>query len=183
LASRNATLKIILKNRCFFLGYRGQDGLILVFEVGTVLVQYEKIPNFCFFCECGDGVHPKESCQWGDWLRVPFNSLMPARDDRGGRGRGRGRGQGGRGGRGAANKEELDVMEVYADGEEDADKDGDLNMSATLAIEDSKELAPNANVSPLAEQDKKRPRISDKSVVPATENPNVRSVLSFEESG
>ena len=108
---------------------------------------------------------------------------MPARDDRGGRGRGRGRGQGGRGGRGAANKEELDVMEVYADGEEDADKDGDLNMSATLAIEDSKELAPNANVSPLAEQDKKRPRISDKSVVPATENPNVRSVLSFEESG
>jgi hypothetical protein len=44
------------------------------------LVQYEKLPSFCFFCgcmgheviECGDGVHTKASCHWGDWLRVPF---------------------------------------------------------------------------------------------------------------
>jgi hypothetical protein len=40
------------------------------------LVQYEKLPSFCFFCgcmghevtKCGDGVHPKESCGWGEWL-------------------------------------------------------------------------------------------------------------------
>jgi hypothetical protein len=44
------------------------------------LVQYEKLPSFCFFCgcmgheatECGDGVHTKASCHWGDWMRVPF---------------------------------------------------------------------------------------------------------------
>jgi hypothetical protein len=43
------------------------------------LVQFEKLPSFCFFCgcmghdvtECGD-VHAKESCGWGEWLRVPF---------------------------------------------------------------------------------------------------------------
>lgn len=60
------------------------------------LVQYENLPNFCFFCgcmghevtECGDGVHTKESCQWGDWLRVPFTSMVSWREDYGG-GRGR----------------------------------------------------------------------------------------------
>ena len=37
------------------------------------LVQYEKLPTFYFFygcighevVECGDGVHPKEKCEWG----------------------------------------------------------------------------------------------------------------------
>ena len=56
------------------------------------LVQYEKLPSFCFFCgclghevsECGDGIHPKESCDWGDWLRVPFLALVSRRDDHGG---------------------------------------------------------------------------------------------------
>ena len=55
------------------------------------MVQYEKFPGFCFFCgcmghemtECSDGVHPKESCQWGDWLLANFNQ------NAGGRGEGR----------------------------------------------------------------------------------------------
>ncbi|KAM0907655.1 hypothetical protein ACQ4PT_015966 [Festuca glaucescens] len=40
-------------------------------------VQYEKLLDFCNFCgmighivtECGDGVHAKEECQWGEWLK------------------------------------------------------------------------------------------------------------------
>jgi hypothetical protein len=36
------------------------------------LVQYEKIPGFCFHCgmmghevtECGDGVHSRDKCEW-----------------------------------------------------------------------------------------------------------------------
>jgi hypothetical protein len=66
------------------------------------LVQYEKLPSFCFFCgcmghevtECGDGVHPKESYGWGEWLQPPFLPMVAGRDDREGRGRGRGRGHG-----------------------------------------------------------------------------------------
>lgn len=62
------------------------------------LVQYEKLPSFCFFCgclgheasECGDGVHPKETCEWGDWLRAPFMAMTMMREDRGGRSGGRG---------------------------------------------------------------------------------------------
>jgi hypothetical protein len=72
------------------------------------LVQYEKLPSFCFFCgclghevlECGDGAHPKEICDWGDWLRVPYMAVAPMREDRGGRGGGRGRGRGRGAGRG-----------------------------------------------------------------------------------
>lgn len=72
------------------------------------LVQYEKLPIFCYVCglvghemtECGDGVHDEASCGWGDWLLVKFSVGLPARgpargDGRGGawsRGRGRGRG-------------------------------------------------------------------------------------------
>lgn len=74
-------------------------------ERRTLLVQYEKIPSFCFHCgimghevtECGDGVHEHSSCEWGDWLRVPFLGALGSRDDnrgRCGRGGGRGRGRG-----------------------------------------------------------------------------------------
>jgi hypothetical protein len=45
-------------------------------------VQYERIPYFCKFYgfighdvkECGDGVHEDDQCQWGDCLRVVFES-------------------------------------------------------------------------------------------------------------
>jgi hypothetical protein len=71
---------------------------ITIKERMMCLVQYEKLPSFCFFCgilghdvsECGNGVHPKESCDWGDWLRVPFMAFAGTREDQGGRGRGRG---------------------------------------------------------------------------------------------
>lgn len=62
---------------------------IMLKERMKYLVQYEKVPSFCFFCgcmghevvECGDGVHPKESYECGDWLRVPFTALILGIDD------------------------------------------------------------------------------------------------------
>ena len=66
---------------------------ITIKESKRYLVQYEKLPIFCYFCglmghemaECGDGVHDITKCQWGDWLLVKF----------GGNGAGRGSGRGG----------------------------------------------------------------------------------------
>ena len=74
--------------------------LINLKERMTYLVYYEKLLTFCFHCgilghevmECGDGVHHRDKCEWGEWLRVPFVPLV-MRQDRGGRGRGRGRGR------------------------------------------------------------------------------------------
>jgi hypothetical protein len=47
---------------------------ITIKESKRYLVQYEKLPMFCFVCglmgheltECGDGVHDINKCQWGD---------------------------------------------------------------------------------------------------------------------
>jgi hypothetical protein len=41
----------------------------------------------------------------------------------------------------------------------------------------------NATISPLAAQEKKRPRRTERGEEEEKENPNARSVLSFEESG
>jgi hypothetical protein len=68
-------------------------------------VQYEKLPEFCYFCgllghvmtECGDGVHATDQCQWGDWLIVVYDQKPPTNGGRGTAGRtglGRGRGRG-----------------------------------------------------------------------------------------
>ena len=46
----------------------------------TYLVQYEKLPGFCFHCgmighevtECGDGVHNKSNCEWGIGCASPL---------------------------------------------------------------------------------------------------------------
>jgi hypothetical protein len=90
-------------------------------ERTVYLVQYEKLPGFCFHCgmigheitECGDGVHSKFRCEWGDWLRVPFTSMAAAKEDfRGGRGRGRGRGGGRFAGRGDWTDDEVADMET-----------------------------------------------------------------------
>jgi hypothetical protein len=140
------------------------------------LVQYEKLPTFCFFCgcighgvtECGDGVHRKESCQWGDWLRVPFLSLMPGREDaRGGRGGGRGRRRGRGGGRGDSVQDDTEDMETSM-GDEDLDKTlslkkGEINEGGSggvamevISTEQSAHI--DVSISPLKEQKKKRPR-------------------------
>lgn len=53
---------------------------ITLVERSKYLVQYEKLPSFCYHCgligheltECGDGTHKPEDCHWGDWLLVKF---------------------------------------------------------------------------------------------------------------
>ena len=103
------------------------------------LVQYEKLPSFCFFCgcmghevsECGDGRHPAEKCEWGDWLRVPFMAMSVIRDDRGARGRGRGRGQGRGAGRGSGVEDAFEDMDIIVEepelGDENTKKASDGN--------------------------------------------------------
>lgn len=96
---------------------------ITIRESRRYLVQYEKLPTFCFVCgvmgheltECGEGVHDISKCQWGDWLLVKFSVSNI--------GRGIGRGSGARGGmsnrvpgRGwgvARGDDEDEDMEVY----------------------------------------------------------------------
>jgi len=163
---------------------------IMLKERMKYLVQYEKLPSFCYFCghighevyECGDGIHPKETWGWGDWVRVSFASLGAGRDDRGGRGRGgRGRGRGAGFGRGVGGGDDLHEEDLPSDEEEIADQDGDLNMKGTLVLKDA-EIPSNTSVSPLAVQEKKRPRTSSHNVE-GNNQTNARSALSFEESG
>jgi hypothetical protein len=68
-----------------------------------------------------------------------------------------------------------------SDEEEIADQDGDHNMKGTLVLKDA-EIPSNTSVSPLAVQEKKRPRTSSHNVE-GNDQTNARSVLSFEESG
>jgi hypothetical protein len=101
-------------------------------ERRTFLVQYEKIPMFCFHCgfmghevtECGDGVHEKNKCEWGDWLRVSFLVALGGRDDnKCGRGRGGGRGRGR--GRGQVVDSEEDIEEMDTSNGEEGDSDAE----------------------------------------------------------
>jgi hypothetical protein len=103
-------------------------------ERRTFFVQYEKIPMFCFHCgfvgheviECGDGVHEKNKCKWGDWLRVSFLAALGGRDDnRRGRGRGGGRGRGR--GRGQVVDSEEDIEEMDTSNGEEGDSDAEKN--------------------------------------------------------
>jgi len=151
------------------------------------LVQYEKLPAFCFFCgcmghevtECGDGIHSRETCEWGDWLRVQFMPTVPGRDDtRGGRGRGHGRG----GGRGDGAEDAYEDMETYQrDDENSADSQGTGRVAMQVTLlehQDQKEAA----ISPLQEQEKKRPRRSEGGNDSNATKNIIRSALSFEES-
>ena len=94
------------------------------------LVQYEKLLAFCFFygcighdvTECGDGIHSKESCEWGDWLRVPFLPVVSGRDEpHGGGSRGHGRGRGRGGGQGDGVDDEVEDMDTSLEDDEDPD--------------------------------------------------------------
>ena len=102
--------------------------------------------------ECGDGVHPKESCQWGDWLRVPFMPLMVGREDRGGRGRARGRGRGRGGGRGDSEDDQSNYMDTTGEDEIDGDGSGRVAMQVSL-LENSghndNPISPLKDVTPL----------------------------------
>jgi hypothetical protein len=75
-----------------------------------------------------------------------------------------------------------------ADGEDDQaakEKEGDAQGLTNLAQTNLLEYqsAKNATISPIAEQEKKRPRRSEDGEVKNQENPNARSSLSFEKSG
>ena len=122
------------------------------------LVQYEKLPTFCFFCgcighkvvECGDGVHPKEKCEWGEWLRVAFMPSAMVRNERGGRGGGRGRGRSfGRGNGGIEDSDEMyDSLNEDKD-EEDMVVEKDENGMAAEKEEIVNQLG-DQSISPLA---------------------------------
>ena len=72
--------------------------------------------------ECGDRIHSKESCEWGDWLRVPFLPVVSGRGEPcGGVGRGRGRGRGRGGGRGDGVDDEVEDMDTSLGDDEDPD--------------------------------------------------------------
>lgn len=140
------------------------------------MVQYEKIPTFCFFCgmighevtECGDGVHEQNRCEWGDWHRVPFFAALGGREENshrrgrgGGRGRGRGRNQF------AGSKHDVDDMETSDDddGGSDAEKNSrmmeDLEAHGKGLVAQHVKLLENSPqdsmvMSPQKEQEKKR---------------------------
>lgn len=101
---------------------------ITIKESRRYLVQYEKLPIFCYVCgvmghemtECGDGVHDLSKCQWGDWLLVKFPSSSVGRGlgcgggGRGGwssRGRGRGRGMAGE----VGDEEDIEIYDEELD--------------------------------------------------------------------
>ena len=139
------------------------------------LVQYEKLPAFCYFCgcmghevtECGGGTHKKESCESGDWLRAPFVPIISGRDDlRGGGGRGRGRGGGRGGGRGFGADDEIEPMDTSLGDEEEDPNQTLIRKSEELAGDGSGRVAMQVNllehssqkdlsISPIKEQEKK----------------------------
>lgn len=151
------------------------------------LVQYEKLPNFCYVCgimgheltECGDGVHDANKCGWGEWLLVRFlpTSGHRAPNRGGGRSGGRGRGRG----RGWADSSVDSEMEDIEEEEGEKAQDRVIVPSGKVAgsVANAISLLENAGAgsSPPVTQEKKRQR---------QENPNVRkhlelSATSFEE--
>ena len=120
----------------------------------------------------------------GDWLKVPFTAAMIPRDDRGGRGGGRGRGRGRGFGRGGGGYDEAYGMDISVETEADdvelqaEGRSADLT-GRTPMLEDSTQN--REGVSPLAEQEKKRPRRSEDGE-DNKETPYAKSVLSFKES-
>lgn len=120
-------------------------------------------------------------------------ALSAARDDHGGRGKGRGRGRGRGGGRGNWYDDEAYDMDVSADEDGDPDDNpskkrdgvtgettGRVAMQVNLLEHPSQK---NNEISPMAEQEKKRPRRTESGEDEDLEHPNARSVLSFEKSG
>jgi len=84
-------------------------------------------------------------------------------------------------------------MEV-SENEDSEDNDKQLRKGEELVAENSGRVAmqvnlleqppqKNTTISPLAAQEKKRPRRTERGEEEEKENPNARSALSFEESG
>lgn len=109
-------------------------------ETKRYLVQYEKLPVFCYICglmghelmECGDGVHDPRKCRWGDWLLVKFLVVINRGSNQGGggrggtwsRGRGRGRGDAKRGcfgGRGEWMEDDVEDIKTFKGEDDDID--------------------------------------------------------------
>jgi hypothetical protein len=108
--------------------------------------------------ECGDGVHPKEKCEWGEWLRVAFIPSAMVRNERGGHGGGRGKGHGrsyGRGNGGIEDSDEMyDSLNEDNDDEEDIVVEKDEKGMAAEKEEIAKQLV-DQSISPLALQEKR----------------------------
>jgi hypothetical protein len=102
------------------------------------------------------------------------------------RGTGRGRGRGRGGGRGPVFDEDVEDMETSIGKEEDSKKlqANKKGGSEEGDADDMQVSLPNSNpsISPLKEQEKKRPR-RDGDGEDGTTNSNIRSALSLEESG
>jgi hypothetical protein len=93
--------------------------------------------------ECGD-VHAKESCGWGEWLRVPFQPLVSGRDDHGGRGKGQGRGRG----RGVRHGEWMDneAIDMETSVGDDEDLDGNSSRNREEADDAARRVAMQINL-------------------------------------
>ena len=121
----------------------------------------------------------------GEWLRVAFMPSAMVRSERGGHGGGRGRGRGrvfGRGNGGTKDSDEMyDSLNEDKDKEEDMVVEKDENGMAAEKQEIAKQLG-DQFISPLALQEKKRPRRSEGEKEVNDESTIARSVLSFEES-
>ena len=117
-------------------------------------------------------------------------AMSVIRDDRGARGRGRGRGRGA--GRGSGVEDAFEDMDIIVEepelGDEHTKKasDGNPDHPGRVAWQVNRLEHPTQHtgtISPLAEQEKKRPRKSGDGVEEEQNISNARSALSFKESG
>lgn len=138
------------------------------------LVQYEKLPIFCYVCgimgheltECGDGVHDATKCGWGEWLLVRFPPTSGYREPNRGRGRSGGRGRGrGRGPADSSADSEMEDMEEE-EGEKAVDRVIVTSGKGIGQVANAINILENvgAGSSPPVTQEKKRQRQEESNV-------------------